>query len=499
MAAVSAPRLSSTSSRLRRPHAAADGSAGPRARPIRLMRKRFTRRGGKCQTRGGSGSGARAPDTVWAGRARWGAPDPEGGADARGTVPPSRGRLAVDDPRAGRAAPHPDGAPRGDAAPPARGAHPGGRPSRERPGRPDAVLAPGLVPGLRPAAARGPPARLGPHRPRHALGRGVQPSHGPAPRGGPAAGLPAQGRRGARRPAPGAGRPALAAGAHGGGGLQRAVPERAARAYDRRGRDRPRAARLRHVPLRRGAPRRARPPGRPALPRARPRAARGLLPRLTASRALPATRKTTSPSAARARPATARCGAFSKAFGSSPRSPTSRRRGGADSSPNARCPGPDRGHRMAGPRRPPLLTAQAVHVAPAFAIALSLLALRLAPSRAGRSAGEPVLHRVEDAVRRAAVRRDQDRALPAGVRGGDRAARRRSRRSRNPAPPTFANTVEALEHSGRLLDEGERASSTNLASARDERRAAGDREAVAPLLAAHRDDIRLERDALRRA
>ena len=51
--------------------------------------------------------------------------------------------------------------------------------------------------------------------------------------------------------------------------------------------------------------------------------------------------------------------------------------------------------------------------------------------RAGRSAcrpGQPVLRRVDDAVRRAAVRRDRNRALPARLQGRDRPRTRGGRR-----------------------------------------------------------------------
>ena len=60
----------------------------------------------------------------------------------------------------------------------------------------------------------------------------------------------------------------------------------------------------------------------------------------------------------------------------------------------------------------------------------------------------------------------------------------------NPAPPTFANTIEAMENAGELLAKVNPVFSNLQSSNTNEQLQAINRE-VAPLLAALRDDIRL--------
>ena len=127
-----------------------------------------------------------------------------------------------------------------------------------------------------------------------------------------------------------------------------------------------------------------------------------------------------------------------------------------------------------------------------LSVALFFLAVPLArrPAVGGRAAVQPLPLGVDDALRRPALRRDQARALPAGDQGGHRAARREVKAiAANAAPPTFANTIEALDASGRLLEKAGSVFS-NMQSAETNERCRPSSE-VAPLLAALRDDIRL--------
>ena len=78
------------------------------------------------------------------------------------------------------------------------------------------------------------------------------------------------------------------------------------------------------------------------------------------------------------------------------------------------------------------------------------------PRRAGCSgAGQPAAREVDRALRRrAAVRPGEGRALQARARGRDGRERspRSTRIAADPAPPTFENTIAALERAGRTLD-----------------------------------------------
>jgi len=69
--------------------------------------------------------------------------------------------------------------------------------------------------------------------------------------------------------------------------------------------------------------------------------------------------------------------------------------------------------------------------------------------------------------------------------------------AKSPAPPTFANTVEALDASGRLLEKVSGVFS-NLTSAETSDALQAIQKKVAPMLAAHRDDIRLDPDLFQR-
>ena len=62
--------------------------------------------------------------------------------------------------------------------------------------------------------------------------------------------------------------------------------------------------------------------------------------------------------------------------------------------------------------------------------------------------------------------------------------------AQSPAPPTFANTIEALDASGRLLEKAGSVFS-NLTSAETSDALQAIQKKVAPMMAAHRDDIRL--------
>jgi len=65
--------------------------------------------------------------------------------------------------------------------------------------------------------------------------------------------------------------------------------------------------------------------------------------------------------------------------------------------------------------------------------------------------------------------------------------------AKSPAPPTFANTIEALDASGRLLDKVSSVFS-NLSSAETNDALQAIQKKVAPMMAAHRDDVRLDPD-----
>jgi peptidyl-dipeptidase Dcp len=69
--------------------------------------------------------------------------------------------------------------------------------------------------------------------------------------------------------------------------------------------------------------------------------------------------------------------------------------------------------------------------------------------------------------------------------------------AKSPAPPTFANTVEALDVSGRLLEKVS-AVFSNLTSAETNDALRAIQKKVAPMMAAHRDDIRLDPDLFQR-
>lgn len=69
--------------------------------------------------------------------------------------------------------------------------------------------------------------------------------------------------------------------------------------------------------------------------------------------------------------------------------------------------------------------------------------------------------------------------------------------AKSPAPPTFANTVEALDASGRLLEKVSGVFS-NLTSAETNDALQAIQKKVAPMMAAHRDDIRLDPDLFQR-
>ena len=94
------------------------------------------------------------------------------------------------------------------------------------------------------------------------------------------------------------------------------------------------------------------------------------------------------------------------------------------------------------------------------------------------SASNPLLAAVDRPVRRrAAVRQGQGRALQAGARGGDGRAARRDRRDRRRtrAPPTFENTIAALERAGRDARPRARRSTASAASTMSDARVPGGR------------------------
>ena len=95
---------------------------------------------------------------------------------------------------------------------------------------------------------------------------------------------------------------------------------------------------------------------------------------------------------------------------------------------------------------------------------------------------------------------DQIRAehfLPAIQEGIAQHGREVQAIAQSTAPPTFANTIEPLDASGRLL---ERVSGvfSNLTSAETNDALQAIQKKVAPMLAAHRDDVRLDPDLFRR-
>jgi peptidyl-dipeptidase Dcp len=85
-------------------------------------------------------------------------------------------------------------------------------------------------------------------------------------------------------------------------------------------------------------------------------------------------------------------------------------------------------------------------------------------------------------------------AIQAGIEAHDREVRAIATSA---SPPTFANTVEALDDSGRLLEKVTGVFS-NLTSAETSDALQAVQKQVAPLLAAHRDDVRLDPDLFRR-
>jgi len=87
--------------------------------------------------------------------------------------------------------------------------------------------------------------------------------------------------------------------------------------------------------------------------------------------------------------------------------------------------------------------------------------------------------------------------LPAIEEGTARHNREVGAIAQSPAPPTFANTVEALDASGRLLEKVSGVFS-NLTSAETNDALQAIQKKVAPLMAAHRDDIRLNPDLFQR-
>ncbi len=91
------------------------------------------------------------------------------------------------------------------------------------------------------------------------------------------------------------------------------------------------------------------------------------------------------------------------------------------------------------------------------------------------------LRRLDDAVRNAALRRDQGGPLHARLSKPAWPPRKRKSRpsSPNPEPPTFANTIEALERSGAAPDPG-RQRLLQPDRGEHERRAAEDRGRVSP-------------------
>jgi len=92
---------------------------------------------------------------------------------------------------------------------------------------------------------------------------------------------------------------------------------------------------------------------------------------------------------------------------------------------------------------------------------------------------------------------EADHFLPAFTEGMVRKLAEVERIAGQAAAPTFANTIEAMERSGRLLDRVERTFS-NLNSAHTSAQLQDIQKAVAPQLAAHRDAIFLNGDLFER-
>ena len=127
----------------------------------------------------------------------------------------------------------------------------------------------------------------------------------------------------------------------------------------------------------------------------------------------------------------------------------------------------------------------------AFALALPAPILT-APQTAPSQQANPLLGEWTTPFGVPPFQRDQAGALPAGDQGGHRrSSGRRSRRSSpNPQPPTFANTIEALENAGELLARVNAVFSGLQSAETNDQLQAINRE-VTPLQSALRDDIRL--------
>jgi peptidyl-dipeptidase Dcp len=87
--------------------------------------------------------------------------------------------------------------------------------------------------------------------------------------------------------------------------------------------------------------------------------------------------------------------------------------------------------------------------------------------------------------------------LPAIQEGMKQQRREVDKVAKNPAPPTFANTIEALDAAGLLLEKAT-AVFQNLSSAETSDALQAIQKQVAPMLAAHRDDIHLDPALFRR-
>ena len=125
-------------------------------------------------------------------------------------------------------------------------------------------------------------------------------------------------------------------------------------------------------------------------------------------------------------------------------------------------------------------------------IALSLLAAPSAPQPAAAPSGNPFFS--EWTTPFGVPPFDQIRTehfLPAIEEGIAQHGREVAAIAKSPAPPTFANTVEALDASGRLLEKVTSVFS-NLTSAETSDALQAIQKQVAPMMAAHRDDIRLD-------
>ena len=125
-------------------------------------------------------------------------------------------------------------------------------------------------------------------------------------------------------------------------------------------------------------------------------------------------------------------------------------------------------------------------------IALSLLAAPSAAQPAAAPSGNPFF--TEWTTPFGVPPFDQIRTehfLPAIEEGIAQHSREVAAIAKSPAPPTFANTVEALDASGRLLEKVTSVFS-NLTSAETSDALQAIQKRVAPMMAAHRDDIRLD-------